>query len=330
MQHGPWFLLLLGMDAFFCMIMWIADIEAFNAVAAALFLATVLLFAGVSTCLRLRGRQREKALYAFLENPDEYQEEVFRKTVGEAWGETVHFLGNVLREKESRCGSLQAQLAEYEEYVESWAHETKIPLSLLALLLDNRREELPEAVGFKLDYIQNRMEESINQMLFYARVKGQRKDYLFEQIRLRACIEEVLEDYCPLLEEKGFQVVLPETAGWVYTDRRGIRFLIQQLVSNAVKYSGQDPKLQFTVTGGVQGCTLYVRDNGTGVRKCDLPYIFEKGFTGHSGEGRKEATGMGLYLAREIARDLGLTLEADSRWGEGFEMRILFPAVEKE
>ena len=72
---------------------------------------------------------------------------------------------------------------------------------------------------------------------------------------------------------------------------------------------------------------MSVRDNGRGVRSCDLPYIFEKGFTGHSGEGRKEATGMGLYLAWEIAEDLGLQLEAGSQWGKGFEMRIVFPVV---
>ncbi len=67
-----------------------------------------------------------------------------------------------------------------------------------------------------------------------------------------------------------------------------------------------------------------------GVRSCDLPYIFEKGFTGDSGEGRKKATGMGLYLAKEIAKELRLSLEADSEWGKGFEMRIMFPVVGEE
>lgn len=80
-------------------------------------------------------------------------------------------------------------------------------------------------------------------------------------------------------------------------------------------------------TAGERSNVLSVRDNGSGVRSCDLPYIFEKGFTGHSGEGRKEAAGMGLYLAREIARDLGLSMEAASGWGKGFEMRICFPVV---
>ena len=80
---------------------------------------------------------------------------------------------------------------------------------------------------------------------------------------------------------------------------------------------------------GNQEYVLLVQDNGIGVRPGDLPYIFQKGFTGDSGGERKKATGMGLYLASELARDLNLTLEAESEWGKGFEMRIRFPVVER-
>ena len=72
---------------------------------------------------------------------------------------------------------------------------------------------------------------------------------------------------------------------------------------------------------------LSIRDNGMGVRSCDLPYIFFLFFTGDSGEGRKKATGMGLYLAKEMAKELNLYLDANSEWGKGFEVRIVFPIV---
>jgi len=64
-----------------------------------------------------------------------------------------------------------------------------------------------------------------------------------------------------------------------------------------------------------------------GVRSCDLPYIFEKGFTGDSGDGRKQATGMGLYLAKEMAKQLNIRLDANSEWGQGFEIQVSFPVV---
>ena len=91
---------------------------------------------------------------------------------------------------------------DYEDYVELWAHEVKTPLALLTLVLDNRRGTLPEAVGFKLDYARNRMQAFIDQMLYYARLRGARRDYRFERLTLRGCIDEVLDDYRPLLEEK--------------------------------------------------------------------------------------------------------------------------------
>lgn len=328
-QYIPWLCLCLGIDGFAVLLLWIADVKALRALAATIVLATVLMFAAICAVLLFLEQGRERAFRDFLDAPDEYHEKYLQKHLSGSQADDIHRLALVLREKQDAASALQTRLEEYEEYVETWAHETKMPLSLLALLLDNRREELPEQVGFKLDYIQSRLQESIDQMLFYARIKGMRKDYLFEHISVDSVIREVLEDYRPLLEEKGFRTILPDTDVPVYTDRRSFRFLLQQIISNAVKYSAGLPELCFVITPGERTCVLSVRDNGTGVKSCDLPFLFEKGFTGDCGENRKKATGMGLYLASEIAKDLKLTLEADSQWGKGFEMRILFPVVHK-
>jgi len=229
-------------------------------------------------------------------------------------------------EKNNSINQLLTRVLDYEEYVEAWAHETKTPLSLLTMLLDNRREELPENFAFKLDYIRNRMQEFINQMLFYSRLKGTQKDYLFEFINLHTCIKEVLEDYMPLLEEKRFQIKMQVPEIFVYSDRRGLTFLISQVISNSVKYTGANiPELCIKAVKTDRNYVLSISDNGIGVRSSDLPYIFEKGFTGNSGDGRKKATGMGLYLAKEIAKDLNILLNVESEWGKGFTMKILFP-----
>lgn len=328
-QYGPWLLLCLGIDVFAALLLWLADVQAFYSLAGVIVLGTVLLFLGLCGILIFQERKREQAFLDFLENPDECREEKLLRRVSPGQRTFVRLLGGNLREMQQRYAQLQGELNDYEEYVESWAHEIKTPLSLLTFLLDNRREELPEGVDFRLEYIRNHMQESVDQMLFYARIKGGRKDYLFEYLDVRGCIEEVLEDYRPLLEEKAFQIscALPECS--VYTDRRGLHFLLGQLVSNAVKYSGEDPRLDFAFVQEEQAGILSIRDNGIGVRSCDQPYIFEKGFTGDSGEGRKRATGMGLYLVREIAGELNLSLEVRTAWGEGFEIRISFPTVQR-
>ncbi len=329
-SYIPWLLLLFAVDAFAALLLWIADAQAFYAMVVVIVLATVLLFSLVCYVIVHREQKKEQAFLAFLYNPDAYHEELLLEIVSAAERESVRLLGKMLRDKQLAYASLETQLADYEEYVESWAHETKAPLSLLTLLLDNRREEIPPPINRKLDYIRNRMQESVDQMLFYARVKSAGKDYLFEHISIRTCIEDLLDDYSPLLDEKQFQIQFSLDHDMVYSDRRGLYFLLGQVISNSIKYCGKEPELYFSSFQRDGRYVLSIKDNGIGVRSCDLPYIFEKGFTGDSGDGRKKATGMGLYLAMEIAKQLNVTLNTNSEWGQGFEIQVSFPTVEAE
>ena len=305
-QYLPWLGLLLGVDALAVLLLWLADARAFAAMTAVIVLATVFLFAGVCVVLCARSKRREQAFTAFLTAPDAAHEQALCRLLAPAESRSAHLLGETL-----------------------WAHEVKTPLALLTLVLDNRRDTLPEAVGFKLDYVRNRMQAFIDQMLYYARLRGARRDYRFERLALRSCIDEVLDDYRPLLEEKHFRVEHRLADETVFSDRRGLCFLLGQVVSNSVKYALDAPVLAFSLESGSTATVLSIRDNGPGVRACDLPYVFEKGFTGDSGHEKNKATGMGLYLAREVAKDLGLTLTAASGWGAGFEVRVTFPVVEE-
>lgn len=162
----------------------------------------------------------------------------------------------------------------------------------------------------------------------YDNLKIQINDYLFEPVHILSCIEEVLDDYKPLLEEKQFQIQFSMSDDTVYTDQRGLRFLLRQIISNSIKYCGNKPALNFTSLKEKGRFVCAIKDNGIGVRGCDLPYLFEKGFTGDSGKERKKATGMGLYLAKEMAKELNITLQVKSEWKKGFEIRIYFPLVD--
>ena len=326
-QYLPWLGLLLGVDAFAALLLWLADARAFAATAGVFVLTTVFLFACVCAVLCARAKKRERAFSAFLTAPDTAHEQALCRLLSPAESQSVHMLGETLRAQQQTIAQLQAQMDDYEDYVELWAHEVKTPLALLTLVLDNRRDTLPEAVGFKLDYARNRMQAFIDQMLYYARLRGARRDYRFERLTLRSCIDEVLDDYRPLLEEKGFRVEIRLADDTVFTDRRGLCFLLGQLVSNSAKYTSDAPVLTFSLACSAAETVLTVRDNGPGVHACDLPYVFEKGFTGDSGHEKSKATGMGLYLAREIAKELGLTLSAASDWGAGFAVCISFPVV---
>ncbi len=330
LQYLPWLLLLLGVYAFAALILWIADIQAFRSMSVVMLLAALLFFSVVCFVLIRQEQKKKQAFSDFLHDPDAYHEEILRKAVSRSSQASIRLLGRILRDRQNDQARLQTQIGDQEEYVESWAHEIKTPISLLTLLLDNRRDELSDELGYKLDHIRNRLQESVDQMLFYARLKGFRKDYLFEHLPVLACLEEVLEDYHPLLHEKQFRIRFELSEYLVYSDRRGLHFLLGQIISNSIKYCNQEPELSFSSAQKDGRYVLRIQDNGIGMRSCDLPWIFEKGFTGDSGNGRKTATGMGLYLANEMAKELNLTLEARSQWGEGFEMRISFPIVQSD
>ena len=107
-------------------------------------------------------------------------------------------------------------------------------------------------------------------------------------------------------------------------DKRGLKFMLGQFVSNSIKYSGDEPELIFEFEEN----TLKIRDNGIGIKQSDLPYIFEKGFTGNTGDYRGKATGMGLYIAKKIAENMNLEINATSPSEGGFEISVVFPVVE--
>ena len=318
------------MDGFAVLLLWLSDVKSLASLSVVILLATILLFTITFWVLDHFEKKREQAFIAFLTEPDNYHEEKLLKAASASEADAIRLLGKVLREKELSHNKMKTDLADYEEYVEEWAHEVKTPLSLLTMILDNRRDEISAPALFKLDYIRSQLREDVNQFLYYARLKSAQKDYLFEHVDIRTCIEEVLEDYMPLLSEKQFLIQNQVASIPVFTDQRGIRFILSQIISNAIKYSTDTPKLMITLEHSHTADILGIQDNGIGIRGCDLPYIFEKGFTGETADNRKKATGMGLYLSKKMADDLGLRLDVQSEWKKGFKISISFPVIKEK
>lgn len=319
-----WLLLLLSMDCFCTILLWISDIQAFQILIGLVILASILFFSVILFVLNKRKTASQELFREFLSDPVISNEERLLSTISREEGESIQLLATLLREHQIENSRMADALRDYEEYVEGWVHEANPPLSLLSMILDNRNDEIPPHLQAKLDYVRSQLQEDITQMLYYARLKSSTKDYRFEVVNLKECLEEVLKDYAPLLEEKQFLIINKLQLETVYTDRRGLQFIIGQIVSNAVKYSSDNPVLTIFMEHSEEEDILCFENNGIGIKKYDLPYIFQKGFTGDSTDSRKKATGMGLYLAKKMADDLNLHLEAVSQWGKGFKMFIFF------
>ncbi|BDF58817.1 signal transduction histidine kinase [Christensenellaceae bacterium] len=324
-RYAPWLFIVLATNLFAALLLWLSDTRAFWALVGTLSLWSLILFASVLMYAHRKERKRRELFSAFLTNPDVIHEKRLLREISEQEAEQIRLLAFVLREHQLALCNLTEALHNYEEYVENWAHEAKTPLSLLTMILDNRIDELPSDLHTKLDYVRSQIQEDIEQILYYARLKSSTKDYRFEEVSLQDSLEKILADYAPLLEEKKFSIQNELGTETVFTDRRGLQFMLGQIISNVIKYSADTPKLIISLDRTEKGTILSFTDNGVGVQDYDLPYIFQKGFTGTSADSRNKATGMGLYLTKKMADDLSLKLEAASEYNKYFRISIHFP-----
>lgn len=332
-DNWGWLLIELATDLLFAVFLWLMDAPSFGVLAGLWTVFSVILWAAAVFFLFRRETERESRIADFLDQPDKAHEEAVCSVVSNREKYFFHAYANHMRENQKSLREREIKLEEYEEYIESWAHEVKTPLALMTLMLDNRRDEMGQEVHHRLEYSRNQMQGYVEQILFYARLRAVHKDYLFERVSLAECCDEVLEQFEIFLTEHDFSLVNRVQGTEVVTDRRSLCFLLSQVVDNAVKYRktfGTRPQLRLeTGIGGEDRIFLLVTDNGIGVKACDLPFLFDKGFTSDPDGLRRKATGMGLYLVKQLADDLNIQVETASQYGEGFRIKLLFPAVDR-
>jgi Signal transduction histidine kinase len=154
-----------------------------------------------------------------------------------------------------------------EHTVEAWTPEaTNAPLAADHALASNRNDEISPSLLPNLDYVLTRLLDDVAQMLYYARLKSSTHDDRFEDVIFNDCLGELLEDYAPLLEEKPFVILNKLQSETVYTDRRGLQFMLGQIVSDAITYSSDSPMLTISVIHSETADILSVEDNGIGVQ----------------------------------------------------------------
>ena len=323
--HLPWLAYALVGDLFFAVLLWFTDVSAFRALVLSIILFSVLSFLLVCAIILASESRMSRALNEILVNPNEEHAQILLSNLKGAEMRRTKEMCDLLISREERLGKEILRNEDYEEYVEAWAHEAKTPMALLTMILDNNRDSLAPEMVYKIEYIRTRLNECVEQMLQYSRIKGEKKDYLFEKLAIKGVIDEVIDDYRPLLEEKDFLVINHVRDEQLYGDRRALRFILGQIVSNSIKYSSDEPKLEFSIEGEDR---LVIEDNGIGIKSCDLPFIFERGFTGDTGEARKKATGMGLYLVKKMSDDMNFVLDVASEAGKGFKIVVQYPVIE--
>lgn len=224
-----------------------------------------------------------------------------------------------------KINGIQRERKEYKEYIEQWLHEVKTPITAMKLLCENNRCEFTRDMLAELENI-NRFTQ---QALYYA-LKGDdsgsytEKDYRIREIRLDDVVHGAVADNKYLLRQSRVTVTVDEMKNSVYTDERWVRFVLNQIISNAVKYRASEPYVHFFTEKKGNQVFLHIKDNGVGISQSDLPRIFEKGFIGQNGRRLQNATGIGLYLCRRLCDRLGIGLTARSEERGGTTIILSF------
>ena len=219
-----------------------------------------------------------------------------------------------------RIGGIQRERKEYKEYIEQWIHEVKTPLTAMKLICENNHCSFTRDLMAELENV-NRFTE---QALYFARSEHTEKDYSVREICLSDVVHEAIADNKYLLRQNHVTIAVEDMDHVVYTDDKWVRFILDQLISNAVKYRTDQPVLHFFTWIENDRVLLSVEDNGIGIPAGDLPRIFEKGFTGENGRRIHSSTGIGLYLCRRLCDKLGIGISASSR-GQGTTISLSFP-----
>lgn len=215
--------------------------------------------------------------------------------------------------RSAQISASRAQEQESLDYYAAWVHQIKTPIAAMGLML----QEDPSQRGRELEAELFRVERYVELVLSYLRLGGGATDYLIREQPLDPILRQAARRYAPLFIRGKVSLELRETELRVLTDEKWLQLVVEQVLSNAVKYTPGG-----RVTVWTEGSWLMVEDNGVGVAPEDLPRIFDRGFTGCNGRMDKRATGIGLYLCRQICRRLGHTIAVDSEPGRGTRVTI--------
>lgn len=236
-------------------------------------------------------------------------------------------------ESESSAAIRQSQM---RDYYSMWVHQIKTPISAMKLLLEAEREDLGQLIcddeqsqcllSDNMDSFEDelfRIEEYVSMALQYQRVSSTENDFVLEKVSVDGVIRDTIKKYAKIMIRRHIGMNYSGTVQEVYTDGKWLAFILEQLLSNAIKYTPQgfvkietaEEKDRFFIT---------IKDTGIGIKAEDLPRVFEKGYTGYNGHADKKATGIGLYLCRQMADKLGHTIRMESEIGKGTKVWIGF------
>lgn len=279
-----------------------------------LFFGSVLFFAGFVKFIRRHNilRNLENSILLTLDNLPEPKTQIER--------DYMELIELLFREKCRVESDKAIAINSTTQYYTLWAHQIKTPIAAMQLLLqsgDTDSTQLEEQLF--------RIEEYVQMVLTYQRCEQVDSDYVFKQHDLDSIVRSCVKKYAKLFIRRKINLNYTGVNMRVMTDEKWLSFVIEQLLSNALKYT---PQGSITVSSD-SGSYLVISDTGIGIAPEDLPRVCERGYTGYNGRADKKSTGIGLYLCKSVLDRLGHSLEILSDLNSGTIVRIGFDTIDR-
>lgn len=213
---------------------------------------------------------------------------------------------------------------DYKDYIELWIHEIKIPIAASKMVIENNKNTVTKSIDEELDKIENYIEQA----LFYARSNAVEKDYYIKKNNLEDIVKESIKKNKSMLIQEKIKINIHDVEVVVRTDSKWIVFILNQMIQNSIKYkkTNAENEIEIYAKQKKENTILIIKDNGIGIKKGEITRVFEKSFTGTNGrETNKKSTGIGLYLCKKLCNKLGIGIELNSEEGKGTEVKLIFP-----
>ncbi len=277
---------------------------------AVLYPAFLCMALGVALLLADAGRIRKKRReICEIKRMEDILEERFPKPespLEKEYQELIYLLNQTHREMKEME---ERRFQDMVDYYTVWVHQIKTPIASMKLHLQNE----DSALSRKLKADLHRIEQYVEMVLTFLRLNADSTDYLIREYDLDTIIRQAVRKFAGEFIERKISLKYDAQEVRVVTDEKWLTFVIEQVLSNALKYTREG-----SVTISVEeNKHLKIRDTGIGIAPEDLPRIFENGYTGYNGRMDKKASGIGLYLCRRICRNLGHEISAKSIVGIG-------------
>ena len=221
--------------------------------------------------------------------------------------------------------SYDKQLKDMEEYISKWVHEIKLPISALNIILERVEDD---SIGISIKNEIEKINFLVNSVMYGSRATASKEDIFIREEDLNSIVRSAVKNNAFFLIKNHIEVEIENLNYSIYSDKKWILYVLDQIINNAIKYSKKNGRIKFTGIDEGKYITLNIEDNGIGIAQEDIERIFNKGFTGMNGRNTTyKSTGMGLYFSKKILQKLGHTIDVYSSQGEYTLFKIKFSKI---